>query len=71
MREESEKKKKIHVGDLVNWDTRLSLVWFRVNLTQMTRDDVVRKDIKLLNLIEHIALYRKEWRKRIHIAEPN
>ena len=32
---------------------------------------MVKKDMKLLNLIEHIALDRAEWQKKIYVADLN
>ena len=36
---------------------------------KLTRDAVVKKDINLFNLTEHIALGRVEWQKMIHVAD--
>ena len=37
----------------------------------LTLDAVVKKDMIGLNLGEHLALDRAQWRKMIHIADPN
>lgn len=38
---------------------------------RLTLDALVRKDMSILSLNEHVALYRAQWKKkRIHIADP-
>ena len=37
----------------------------------LTLDVVVKKDISGLNLSQHLAIDRSQWRKRIHVADPN
>lgn len=38
---------------------------------KLTWESVVKHDMNIFNLSEHIALDRAEWRKRIHTADPN
>ena len=37
----------------------------------VTLDVVVKKNMIELNLGEHLALDRAQWRKMIHVANPN
>ena len=38
---------------------------------KLTLDAVVRKDLSILGLSVEAALDRAQWRKRIHVADPN
>ena len=38
---------------------------------KLTLYTVVKNDMIELNLGEHLALDRVQWRKRIHVADPN
>ena len=38
---------------------------------KLTLDAVVKKDMIELNLGEHLAIDRAQWRKRIHVADSN
>ena len=38
---------------------------------KLTLDAVVKNDMIGLNLNEHLAVDRAQWRKRIHVAHPN
>ena len=37
----------------------------------LTLDVVVKKDMSGLNLSQHLAIDRSQWRKRIYVADPN
>ena len=38
---------------------------------KLTLDVVVKKDMIKLNLSEHLDLDRAQWRKMIHLSDPN
>jgi hypothetical protein len=38
---------------------------------KLTLDAVVRKDLSILGLSDEVAFDRAQWRKRIHVADPN
>lgn len=38
---------------------------------RMTCIDVIKNNIGIMNMTEHIALDRAEWRHKIHVACPN
>ena len=37
----------------------------------LTLDVVVKNDMSGLNLNQYLALDRTQWRKKIHVADPN
>ena len=38
---------------------------------KLTLDAVVKNDMIKLNLSEHLALDRTQWRKKIHVVDPD
>lgn len=46
-----------------------TVIWC-AKLPKLTLVMVIRKDLGLLDIVEHDALVRAQWRKRIHLANP-
>ncbi|MDR5650629.1 hypothetical protein QKW61_013705, partial [Staphylococcus nepalensis] len=40
-------------------------------IPKLTLDVVLRKDVILVNLSKQAAVDRVQWKKRIHVADPN